>query len=268
MARPFALLVARPPSAIADAEYEEYLERTGLTPDMLHRISLAELDLDTFDLDRYAAFIATGSPYSYRADDSEKNAEHRKIEEALDTLVRRFIDDDLPYFGACYGLQAIAKVYGDELTPETPDPLSIIPITLTEEAQDDPIFGTLPREFYSIIGHDDSLSRVPDGATLLAYSANCPIQAVRVKNNVYGVQFHPEIGLKRLHVRVDNYAGRYFEPGEGPKIMAFAQTKDLAPVASIIEQFAKRYRDGKPSGAVAGQPVDPALAQEILETQF
>ena len=268
MAKPFALLVARPPSAIADAEYEEYLERTGLSPDMLHRIPLAELDVERLDVDQYAAFIATGSPYSYRVDDAKKSVEHRKIEQTLDALVRRFIDDDLPYFGACYGLQAIAKVYGDDLTPDTPDPLSVIPITLTDEGKVDPIFGTLPAEFYSIIGHDDSLSRVPDGATLLAYSASCPIQAIRMKNNIYGVQFHPEIGLKRLHVRVDNYAGRYFEPGEGPKIMAFAQTKNLAPVATIIENFAKRYRDGKPHDSVAGQPVDPALAEEILENQL
>ena len=49
--------------------------------------------------------------------------------------------------------------------------------------------------FTAFLGHKEAVSRLPDGAVLLASSATCPVQAFRIGANVYATQFHPELDV-------------------------------------------------------------------------
>lgn len=240
--KPFALLAARPLSPLADSEYEAYLAMGNLKPEELVRIQLSDTDPDDINVDDYRGFVGTGSPYSYNYDADKKTPEHQRTEETLEALLRQIIEKDIPFLGVCYGHQAISRCRGEELTQETPDGLSIIEITLTDEGMADPIFTDFPRSFHSIIGHEDSMLDVPADGVLLAYSPSCPIQAVRVKKNVYGVQFHPEITMETLQLRLDMYAGRYFPADQGPEIMKQGLNKDMEQASHIVTNFFDTYR--------------------------
>ena len=88
-------------------------------------------------------------------------------------------------------------------------------ITLTDEGRQDQLLGGLSDPFTAFLGHKEAVSRLPDGAVLLASSATCPVQAFRIGTNVYATQFHPELDLDGIITRVEAYRHfGYFEPHE------------------------------------------------------
>jgi GMP synthase-like glutamine amidotransferase len=54
----------------------------------------------------------------------------------------------------------------------------------------DPVFNDLPYEFYAPQNHLTTVSRMPEGGTLLAHNEH-GVQAFRI-DNMYGIEFHPE----------------------------------------------------------------------------
>ena len=71
-------------------------------------------------------------------------------------------------------------------------------VALRPEAAGDALFAGLPGEFRVIQNHRDQVTELPPGAVRLAESDACPVQAFRVGERAWGVQFHPEVGADRL----------------------------------------------------------------------
>jgi len=60
----------------------------------------------------------------------------------------------------------------------------------------------------------DSVVSLPEKCVLLAHSSRCGIGSFRYKNNIYGVQFHPELEKDEVCFRVTlhpEYAGESLE---------------------------------------------------------
>jgi GMP synthase (glutamine-hydrolysing) len=113
-----------------------------------------------------------------------------------DDLIRSLVERRVPLFGVCLGGQLLAKASGARVGPLTEAERGFVRVTLTDEAADDPVFGTLPREFDAFEGHGYAF-QVPDGAVELARSEVCT-QAIRVGDCAWGVQFHPEVRLEQV----------------------------------------------------------------------
>ena len=56
----------------------------------------------------------------------------------------------------------------------------------------------MPQTFTAFVGHHEGAVDVPAHATLLASSADCPVQMIRVGRSVYGTQFNPELDVERF----------------------------------------------------------------------
>lgn len=115
------------------------------------------------------------------------------------STTRRLLGDavkqDLPTVGICLGMQVLATAIGGTVTRA-----EVVEIGPTEfkvdehSATADPLFSRYAGDtVVAAEWHQDLVSELPTQATVLASSDDCPVQAFRVGDNVYGVQFHPEL---------------------------------------------------------------------------
>jgi GMP synthase (glutamine-hydrolysing) len=98
----------------------------------------------------------------------------------------------MPYFGVCLGAQLLAASLGAAVrTGSTPE-VGVLPVSLTEAGQADPVLTVLGPEFDALQWHGDTFE-VPAGAVCLGSSPAYPHQAIRFGDVAYGVQFHIEV---------------------------------------------------------------------------
>nr|MCU0667560.1 glutamine amidotransferase [Patescibacteria group bacterium] len=105
-------------------------------------------------------------------------------------------------------------------------------------------FEGLPGNFKAFAGHKESVEKIPPGATIVATGEQCPVQAFRMGNNVYGFQFHPELDPEGLAVRVNVYKNMgYFKPEEADVIIAMARSETVTVPRKILANFLNKYKN-------------------------
>ena len=108
------------------------------------------------------------------------------------------VEAQVPVLGICLGAQLLAQVTGGEVTSASGETeKGSCPIELLAAADDDALFGALrpltdDERLRMVENHQDSITALPPGAVHLATSDACHIQAFRMGDCAWGVQFHPE----------------------------------------------------------------------------
>ena len=186
-------------------------------------------------------------------------------------LLKAIIQNDLPMLNICFGHQLIAYfLNGDvkdnprqaetgtyDILPALKSGVSLqrrmtyqrsihlrsklrsvleccYKIHLNETAKNCPLFKNIPDSFYAVLGHKDSVTNLPKGAKLLAFSDRCGIESYRIKNNIYSVQFHPEIDKNEVKTRLNLYPS-YAKGGNVEKILK--EYKETPFAKKIIINF-------------------------------
>jgi hypothetical protein len=103
-------------------------------------------------------------------------------------LLRRIVDQGIPVIGICLGAQLLGAALGGKVGRLEANEIGIYEI---EQISVDPIF-SLGNAAVTTQWHEDYVSVLPEGATLIAKSENCPTQIFRVGDLTYGLQCHPE----------------------------------------------------------------------------
>ncbi|WP_330182929.1 glutamine amidotransferase [Nocardia sp. NBC_01503] len=246
MPKPCLLLQLRPETAAADDEYDAILRMGGLVPADLVRVQM-NLGFPDLLLDDYSAVIVGGGPSNVSNPDDRKYDYQRKFEPRLRELLNEIVARDFPYLGACYGLSILADVLGGQVSEERyGETAGATTIELTPQAGQDPLVAGLPQSFRAFVGHKEACQQVPPGAVLLADSADCPVQMVRVGEHVYATQFHPELDGKGLALRIETYrdAG-YFDPEEADLLTELGHRESVPVPAEILRRFMNRYYLGR-----------------------
>jgi GMP synthase (glutamine-hydrolysing) len=239
VAKPFLLLSIRAEPAAADDEHDAFSRFLGVSD--LPRVQLGVDDLDV-RLDDWAGILLGGGAFTFSDPVESKTAEQVKAERDLVRLLDDVVAADFPFLGACYGIGTLGTHQGGRVDREHPEPVGPLSVTLTDAGLDDPLFADVPRDFDAYGGHKEALADLPPGATLLATSDACPVQAFRVGRNVYATQFHPELDLAGLHTRIDAYATYgYFDPSEADAIRSAGTAVDVLHPMTILRNFASRF---------------------------
>ena len=159
-------------------------------------------DPEAFD----AVFLLGGAMH---VDQEEQHPWLRHEHEVIEALLAA----DVPTFGVCLGGQLLAQAAGAQVGPATEPEIGWYEVELSPEAKADPIFGELPHRFQALQWHSYAFE-LPPRAVALARSRVC-LQAYRLGERAWGVQFHPEVNAPILQgwLRDPDASGKGFESG-------------------------------------------------------
>ena len=240
--KPFVLLATRAEDVPADEEYALFLRYTGLDERELIRVRLEAGPMPHLDLDELSGIFVGGGPFNASDPDEKKSAVQHRVEAEFRTLLDEVIARDFPFLGACYGVGTLGAHQGAVIDGTYSEPISVVPVSLTEAGVADPLLQGMPATFDAFVGHKEAIRVLPESATLLASSPGCPVQMFRVRQNVYATQFHPELDVDGITTRIHAYAGYgYFAAHELELTLAAVRRAAVAHPSRMLTAFVERY---------------------------
>lgn len=163
--------------------FRDFLRADGLTWDTVE----VEAGEAIPDLEPYDLMMVMGGPQDVWQEDiypwliAEKAA------------IRRFVVDmKRPYLGICLGHQLLACAVGGEVGPGTSPEVGVHDVTKTAAGKSDALLSGVADTEPVLQWHGAEVKSVPQGATILASSPACAIQAFRYGNHAWGLQYHIE----------------------------------------------------------------------------
>jgi len=117
------------------------------------------------------------------------------LSEEADWL-RSLLERPQPTLGVCLGSELLAQAAGATVTRLAVPEIGWSEVELTEAGRGDPVLSALPERFVALQWHSYA-HELPDGAVALADNA-ASLQAFRLDETCWGVQFHPEVTEPQL----------------------------------------------------------------------
>ncbi|MBW9094069.1 glutamine amidotransferase [Microbacterium jejuense] len=240
--KPFVLLATRAEDLPADEEYALFLRYAGLQPEQLIRVRLEAGPMPRLDLGALSGIFVGGGPFNASDPVDKKSAVQRRVEAEFAALLDEVVARDFPFLGACYGIGTLGAHQGAVIDRRHPEPISVVPVTVTDAGATDPLLARMPQTFDAFVGHKEAISQLPASATLLASSPDCPVQMFRVGQNVYATQFHPELDVEGITTRIHAYADHgYFASDELELTLAAVRRAAVSHPSRILRAFVERY---------------------------
>lgn len=158
----------------------------------------------------HAGLVIFGGPMSANDEEDWLLAEIRLIALAL--------KERAPFLGLCLGAQMMVRELGGRVFTHAQGRAEIgyYPLRATAAGLADAgrIGADWPGHVYQ--WHREGFD-CPAGAALLAEGDDFPVQAIRVGENAYGLQFHPEVTLAMIHRWTTRAHERMGLPGAQPR---------------------------------------------------
>jgi GMP synthase (glutamine-hydrolysing) len=141
-------------------------------------------------LESYNAVLVFGGSMHPDQDDL-----HPWLREELDWL-HELLERPVPTLGICLGSELLAHAAGARVARLPVPEIGWSEVSLTHDGREDAVLSALPERFTALqwhsYGHD-----LPEGAVALAENA-ASLQAFRLGETCWGVQFHPEVTEPQL----------------------------------------------------------------------
>ena len=182
-------------------------------------------------LKTYDGILWPGCNLTVYHDDDERV--QRMIE-----IVDLAFEAGIPQFGSCWAAQIAVYVAGGKVAvnPKGREMGVARKIYLTDAGKSHPMYEGKPPVFDGFISHDDEITVMPKGATILASNYFTSIQAVDVayKNgSFWATQYHPEYDLKEMARLIVARADKLTSEGY------FNSQVDMMNYINILETIAK-----------------------------
>ncbi len=181
----------------------------------------------------FDAVLAMGGPMG--ADD---DADHAWLSDEKQ-LVREVVEDGRPFLGVCLGVQLLASALGARVHRMEGPELGLLPVELTAEGREHPLFEGVEDPFPSLQWHGDTFE-LPEGAVRLA-SSPAANQAFQVGERGFGIQFHLEVTpeMAREWAEVPEYRAYLAETLDEERANAFLaelerRAEELHPTARQV----------------------------------
>jgi len=239
---PLVYVCARPQADAAAAEYESFRTSARVGIDELERLDLVHDDLPDDAFSRWRGFVVGGSPFNATDPESSKTDDQRRLEASLARIAQAAANGETAALFTCFGIGVAARALGGEVSRGYPEDTGPTTVSLTPEAESDPLFGGLAHTFSALTAHKEGTERLPDGAVLLATNEACRVQAFRVGDWLYATQFHPEPTAQAFVDRMAVYRNDgYFDAGHFDEISGRVLAASLTEPARILQAFARTF---------------------------
>ena len=131
----------------------------------------------------------------------------------LERALQLILESGKPTYAICFGAQFVAQALGGEVirNPNGTE-FGAVQIQLTEAGKEHPLLQGLQEEDRVHATHNDRVERLPEGAVLLAYNDNSPVQAYQYRN-IFASQFHPDLPSENLEYLLELRKERYMASG-------------------------------------------------------
>ncbi|MGW8567879.1 type 1 glutamine amidotransferase [Isoptericola sp. NPDC055881] len=195
--RPTVVLVQNSPTS-GPGRLPAWLEEEGAAAVVVEGADLADRVPALVGADDVDGLVLLGGGLLPDEDDRAPWLPHERA------LVSEALDTGVPVLGICLGGQVLAHVTGGTVTGRSGETeKGLCPVRLLDDAADDPLLGPLgpladEGEVRMIESHVDSITGLPPEAVHLATSDACGVQAFRVGDVAWGLQFHPEAAPERI----------------------------------------------------------------------
>ncbi|MFT5583891.1 MAG: GMP synthase (glutamine-hydrolyzing) [Cognaticolwellia sp.] len=157
-------------------------------------------------LDGVDAIVMTGSGANL-ADGYEGEGMRQGWTQELVDWTRQAVLADIPTLGVCFGHQVLGAAFGEGVGKATPPEVGYVEI---QALAPDPLLLVLPSPFTCFVSHEDEVIGPGADLQVIASSALCKVQAVRVRGRpAWGIQFHAEMsqeeGMNLLKYRAEKH---------------------------------------------------------------
>jgi GMP synthase (glutamine-hydrolysing) len=160
----------------------------------------------------------------------------------------------LPVLGICYGMQAIAHQLGGKVTPG--DKREYGHSVLHMDIDECPLFVGLPPSTPVWMSHGDVVAELPAGFRALAYTENSRYAVIGNDQDIFGLQFHPEVTHTPEGRRIiENFAYRICGCSGNWTPAQF--------ITESVERIREQVKDGKVVCALSGG-VDSAVTATLI----
>lgn len=136
------------------------------------------------DLDDLHGIVSLGGPQS-----SNDNLPWVAPELAL---LKQAHESGLPVLGICLGAQMLARALGGQVSRMPKPEIGWVQVHNHAIDKEDALLAGLPWTQTVFSWHNEWVSTLPEGATVIRKNAACAVQAYRVGPWSYGIQYHPE----------------------------------------------------------------------------
>lgn len=242
--KPFLLVSTRPEEEALDSEYQAYVRASGLDPDDL---KLAEFDLVGLPLiepELYSGVFVAGSPYGASATDGYISQTQQWVRSELRDLFAQLLDAKTPLLATGTSITILADLLGGQVSSENAEYAEIVDIEVDRDAADDPLLTDVPSVFQAYVNHGEAVDALPPDTVRLARSLNTPVQIFKYKDNVYAVQFNPELDAEAIHIQLEGYADSGDSGlGDSESLVAIGRHGTGSHKAgNLLSNFVERFR--------------------------
>lgn len=206
--------------------------------DFINILNPHDQTLKSINLDFYQGVILGGSG---QVNISDWSLKRKEMILRVKPLLKEIIKQDMPMLNICFGHQLIVYILGGkvEADPNQAETGSS-KIFLSENGIVNTIFKGIPKSFYAVEGHKDSVINLPKGAKLLAFSDKCKIESYQIKNNIYSVQFHPELDKNGMRFRLNLFPSYTKEKNIDEKLHNYKPTPFAVKVLKNFKNICRQ----------------------------
>ncbi|WP_191089860.1 type 1 glutamine amidotransferase [Nesterenkonia ebinurensis] len=170
---------------------------------------------------------------------------------AVRNLQRHAVQDGIPTLNICLGAQLCAVAHGTEVFRRQIPQIGVMQMNRRVEAAADPVFSALPDQFDAVVWHQEQIRSLPEGAVHLVDGTDAPVQAFRLGESSWSVQFHPEPNEQTIRSWAENTKGLVARAGREPDdvVAEFTEKADqieatFRPLVTAFVNYAMRRPDG------------------------